>query len=292
MLENIVDKFQSNVCIVEIEGNSFCNRRCSYCINYYIDKTQKNDVMPRKLFQKIIDELANVSYKRMITFHRYNEPFYNRNEEILFRIQYARKKLPNARLIASSNADYLDSEYLRRIQEAGLDELYLQCHTEHMSHYTDQDIQNRISQINEQIGSFKGKFIHKEYATIFLTAYSGFKILTIQTKDFIRDGFTRGGIAKNVQSRPIEGPCYQPLTSMTIDYNGNVTICCNSVSYHENHKEYIMGNCNEKTLYEIYSSEKAVYYRENLMKGIREEICYQCNCNNRELALKYHVIDF
>lgn len=284
------NSFKKNVCIVEIESDSFCNRKCSYCINSLFDKTRENIVMPPILFEKIIRELAEVEYDRMVTFHRYNEPFHDQNNEILNRISFARKKLPNAILAVSSNADYIDENYLSLIRNSGLNELYLQCHIEDQEKLSIEDKKEWLQKINKKIGNFPGRYIYKENAIVFYTINSGFSKLTIQLKNFRAVGVDRGGLIKALQRTKISQPCYQPLTSMTIDFNGMVTMCCNTVSYIREHQDFIIGDCNINKLSEIYGSEKAVTLRKNLIQGNRMTICEYCNISNRKLVEKYKLL--
>lgn len=284
------NSFKKNVCIVEIESDSFCNRKCSYCINSLIDKTQNNIVMPRNLFEKIIQDLADIEYDRMVTFHRYNEPFHHQNYEILDRIAFARKKLSKAVLAVSSNADYIDKNYLSMIRNSGLNELYLQCHVEEQEQLSLEDKKELLQSINKKIGGFPGKYICKENAVIFFAFKSGFSILTIQIKNFRAVGVDRGGLIKSLQREQISQPCYQPLTSITIDFNGMVTMCCNTVSYINEHRDFIIGDCNISKLSEIYTSKKAVNLRQNLIQGKRMAICQYCDISNKKLVEKYKLL--
>lgn len=282
--------FKKNICIVEIESSSFCNRKCSYCINHYIDRFSENKIMLESTFRKIIDELAEIGYNRMITFHRYNEPFFDKNEMILERIAYARGKLPEANLVTSTNSDYLDKIYLQKIRMSGLDSLYCQCQTENYSSISVEEIKENILKINKRIGSFKGKFILKRDSCVFMSIGSGFKSLTIQARDFNNTGFNRGGIVKGIVKEGLKGPCYQPLISFTIDYNGKVTMCSNTVSYHNKHADYIIGDVTENTLTEIYQGSRAVKLRKELLDGVRYEICRSCTCDYRKYAEQNYVI--
>lgn len=286
----IIGDFKKNVCIVEIESSSFCNRRCSYCINSYIDRHSQNMIMPEEIFRKVINELADIGYDRMVTFHRYNEPFYDRNSMILDRISYARHKLPYANLVTSSNSDYLDAEYVQEIRKAGLDSLFCQCQTEDYVGKTIDDIKESILLINRRIGNFKGKFIEKEGSCVFTTVGSGFKSLTIQAKDFANTGFDRGGIVKGITTKGIKGPCYQPLTSFTIDYNGKVTMCLNTVSYHDEHAGYVIGDVAESTIFEIYQSPKALELRKQLLDGNRYRICHGCSSSYERYVKQYNIL--
>ena len=225
----------------------------------------------------------------MITFHRYNEPFFDKNSMILERIKYAREKLPYANLVTSSNSDYLDAEYVHKNRDAGLDSLYCQCQTEGYSEKPLEVIKENILNINKRIGNFKGKFAIDETSCVFVTVGSGFKSLTIQAKYFIKTGFNRGGIIGNVTTKGREGVCYQPLISFTIDFNGKATMCSNTVSYYKAHEDYVIGDCASNTIFEIYSSEKAIEFRKRLLSAKRQSICKDCSCSYEKYARQYNL---
>ena len=274
-----MSNFKENIIIIEIENSSFCNRQCNYCICYHIDRISKNEIMPPYLFKKIIDELALINYDKIITFHRYNEPFFDKNEMILERISYAKKMLPSATLMTSTNSDYLDEAYVQEIRRAGLDALYCQCHTEEYFNKNIEEIKESMLKINKIIGGFKGKFFVDQNSCVYTTVGSGFKCLTIQAKNFNEVGYPRGGIVEKVKRRKVTGLCYQPKISMTIDYNGSVSMCSNTVSYEKSHEKYIFGNCMVNTVFDIYNCDQAVKLREKITNGDREKICLNCDCN-------------
>lgn len=282
-----ITNFKDSVCIVEIENNSFCNRKCVYCINNYIDRLSENHIMQEELFKKIINELSSIDYDRELTFHRYNEPFYEKNDMILERISYARRKLPKATLETSSNGDYLDAEYVRKIKEAGLDKLHIQCHHNNCDMIEESQLKNEIMKLNRKIGGFKGKFYTKTDSFGYIAVDSGFKALTIRSTNFLKVGYSRGEIVKTTKKHRVEGPCFNPYLSFPIDYNGNVCICHSTVSYHESHKDYVIGNCMNQTIFEIYGSDKALELRRHLMQGKREKICQYCHGSLTSRLKKY-----
>lgn len=288
-METNVERFLNNISIIEIESNSLCNRKCSYCINAHIYRRNENEVLKEDAYKKLIDDLANIGYERTITFHRYNEPFLKKNNMILFRIAYARKMLPKAKLVISSNGDYLDAEYLDKIAASGLDELYLQCHIENYNSISMAEKKKIITELNSKIGKYQGKFIQRETSIVFVTVKSPFKTLTIEIKDFKNDGFDRGGIITEMGEEDIIGGCFGPLTTMPIDYNGNVMICCNCVSYHKQHKKYVIGNIFDDNIVNIYNSALAKKIQKKLYEGDRLDICKKCVCNYYKYKKEYKI---
>ena len=271
------DTFKNNVKIVEIENNSYCNRRCVYCINHYIDRHTENHIMPFALFEKIINELTCIDYEGELTFHRFNEPFYDKNEWILHRITYARERLPHASLEISTNGDFLDLEYLKKVRRTGLDKLYIQYQHDDYSSLSKEELMNKISDINQRIGGFRGKFYEKKNGLVYITVDSGFRTLTIQVEDYKKIGFTRGGIVKTIERRQRNSSCDKPIVSFPVDFNGKVCICHSTVSYHDAHKDYVIGDCNDQTIYDIYNAKKAQNIRKRFLNNEFEHICDNCD---------------
>src|ERR1700730_14562092 len=54
---------------VELEVNSMCNRKCSYCPN--VSDKRPLDYMEESLFEKVIQELAAIDFDGRISYHFY-----------------------------------------------------------------------------------------------------------------------------------------------------------------------------------------------------------------------------
>ena len=101
---------------VEIEVNSGCNRRCSYCPNATVK--QKNIPMPVELFHRIIDQLSDLSFCGRISYHFYNEPLLRSDLEDL--VTYAKVNLRHAKQILYTNGQYLDSRRYQTLLVSGI----------------------------------------------------------------------------------------------------------------------------------------------------------------------------
>ena len=55
-METNVERFLNNISIIEIESNSLCNRKCSYCINAHIYRRNENEVLKEDAYKKLIDD--------------------------------------------------------------------------------------------------------------------------------------------------------------------------------------------------------------------------------------------
>ena len=105
--------------IIEIELASFCNRKCWFCPNSFIDRKSQSIELPDATYLKLINNLAEIDYDKLLNFHRFNEPLANK-DLILKRVKQARSALPRAKLGIYTNGDYLDRAYLDALRDAGV----------------------------------------------------------------------------------------------------------------------------------------------------------------------------
>ena len=89
--------FKASVRLIEIEIHSYCNRTCDFCPNSFLDRRSHKTVLDPALYSKIMDDLASIDYRGVITYSRYNEPTSDR-PLFIERLREARAKLPNAQL--------------------------------------------------------------------------------------------------------------------------------------------------------------------------------------------------
>lgn len=113
--------------MVEIEIFSFCNRKCWFCPNSFIDRNSTNILMQEELYLKILNELKSINYNNMISYSRYNEPTSNR-KIFIKRLKQAKTIIPNATLHTNTNGDFLSRDYLDELYEAGLKSMNIQSY--------------------------------------------------------------------------------------------------------------------------------------------------------------------
>src|SRR5215203_3268494 len=112
--------------VVEIEVNSRCNRRCIYCPNSLPSFPTAERYMSRKLFEKIIFELAGIEFSGRLSFHFFNEPLLRRDLEEL--VKWARPQLPLAYFVLYTNGDLLTEKRYTALLDAGMDHFLVTRH--------------------------------------------------------------------------------------------------------------------------------------------------------------------
>lgn len=206
----------NNIRLIEIELFSQCNRQCKFCPNSFIDRHSTNIEMNDEVFEKVIDELVEIKYKKYISFSRYNEPFMH-IKILRKRVDYIKQKLPDAKLVSNTNSDYDTTTFEKDID------------------ITHMDYSKPLTfKINNRGGSLKGDF----------------PLRTL--------------------------PCLEPTYFIGIDYTGDIVPCCNIRHDIELHKNYILGNVKNNTLYDILNTRKAKSIRSSVKHKLFTDVCKYC----------------
>ena len=80
----------------------------------------------------------------------------------------------------------------------------------------------------------------------------------------------RGGMLKNAEysikplKKSLSRPCYYLSYNFFVDYNGDVLMCC-----HDWGKKNILGNLNNQSFYDIWTSQLSEMSRKTVMRGNR-----------------------
>ncbi|MDD5016023.1 MAG: SPASM domain-containing protein [Atribacterota bacterium] len=232
---------------LDIEINTNCNRRCSYCPNSVSERSSKKNekLMPEETYRKIINELADINFNGRISPSLYGEPLLEKRLNKF--IKYTRKKLPKVKIVILTNGDYLTIDIFKELIESGTNEFMVTQH--------DEKVASNIVELFEYIKKYRKyrKFVK----------YNHFTSETPLCN--------RGGLVKpKVQNKTPR--CATPDNPVVIDYAGNVLLCCND--YHSLIK---FGNINNQKLLEIWFGEQYKKMRRDIRKGIFElPICKKC----------------
>lgn len=111
---------------VEIEVNSFCNRKCEYCPNSLFEFPYLPEYMSNEIFEKILTELVLLDYSGSMSYHFYNEPLLRHDLEQLVKRTHSR--LPAVRQILYTNGSLLTNERYINLKEAGINNFIITNH--------------------------------------------------------------------------------------------------------------------------------------------------------------------
>ena len=194
--------------------------------------------MPAEIFEKVIDELSTIGYDGMISPHRYGEPLLDKRLPDL--IKYARDHLPKAEIIIFSNGDFLDERTYQILSNSGVNKFVITQHSKTMPSGVKELLD---SELNVPI------IINK-----------------------IEKLSNRGGLINVSPAEREKYPDCFLIESLTIDYAGNVVLCCNDYN-----SSIILGNVLENDLLHIWNNPRYKKLRKMLCKRIYDlPICQKC----------------
>ncbi|WP_313070483.1 SPASM domain-containing protein [Lacrimispora sp.] len=224
---------------IEIETINRCNGNCDFCPVSIHHDTRKYTVMDNLLFEKIINQLAEINYCGKIALFSNNEPFLDPN--IIDRHKYTREKLPHARIHLFTNGTLLDLENFTNVMKY-LDELIIDNYQQELKLIKPcKEIQSYCEQHPEL----------KSKVTIVLR--KPHEILS-----------SRGGDAPNREKVCMypEAKCVLPFKQMIIRPDGKVSLCCNDPL-----GKNTLGDASKDPLLEIWNNDRYKMIRQCLYNG-------------------------
>ncbi|MDR1772926.1 MAG: SPASM domain-containing protein [Hungatella sp.] len=238
---------------IEIETINRCNGICDFCpISKHYD-TREYAVMNRMLFEKIIDQLAEMDYSGKLALFSNNEPFLD--QDIIDKHKYAREKLPKARMHLFTNGTLLNLEKFVTVTKY-LDELIIDNYQQELKLIKPcAEIQAYCEQHPEL----------KEKVTIVLR--KPHEILS-----------SRGGDAPNKSKVDMfpDAKCVLPFKQMIIRPDGKVSLCCNDPL-----GKNTLGDVSKESLLDIWYNDKFKMVRQCLHEGRRNwGHCIHCDAFN------------
>lgn len=251
-----------NLRLIELELHSYCNRKCDWCPNSYIDRKSKTEWLDYNIFISLLEELKANGYCGKFSFSRYNEPFSN-PEELRGAMQLVKHYFPSTTIVSNTNGDYINEDIIKNME---VDELTIM----------DYDYKGR-NYVLQKMRSWNLKCI-QEFSHYFVATHGDKKILYYYSwleKAKISD---RGGNLKDWSLQKRDYPCKEPLFFIGINYDGTVSPCCNVRNDCKN-RNYILGDLNKQSLSEMMESELYLDFVNAVTIGnFTEDMpCYYCN---------------
>ena len=243
---------------LEINITDLCNRKCFFCpkSNRKIFPN-RNEFLTDELFERIMNQLASLSFKGRISFCGLSEPFMHKN--LVSLVLIAKKLCPQSYLDILTNGDFLTIVNVKALFKSGLDNIKISMYDGPHQIESFNSIKEKCSLSDEQF------VIRKRY----LSSGNSFG-MTINN---------RGGSVKLKEygiiplKEPLQRSCYYPFHKLIIDYNGDVMICpCDW------EKKYVIGNLRKESILDIWTSEAITKVRLRLIKKDRSNPpCQKCD---------------
>ena len=252
---------------VEISESGMCNRKCSFCPRSDPDYPDVNEFISEKLHKKLCDELSELNYSGLIIYSGFVEPMLDKN--IYKLIEYAKSKNPKARIEIVSNGDVLNAERLLKIYDHGVDRMLI-------SLYDGEEQYFKFKKLGEDLNLNDYQYVlRKRYLP--------------EEQDFGITLSNRGGMLKNAeykiapQKEKIKQKCFYPSYKFFLDYNGDVLMCS-----HDWGKKNVLGNLNNQSFKDIWSSDKYMEARQKLNNSDRSiSPCNVCDVAGTLIGSKH-----
>jgi MoaA/NifB/PqqE/SkfB family radical SAM enzyme len=239
--------------------------------------------MPESTWQAILGGLKAVGYDGTLVWSRYSEPLSERR--ILERIREVREVAPRARIAINSNGDYLEADYLRELEEAGLDRLWIDVY------FPDEEVYNQ-----QAATAYHDKFlkrIKRESQLLRERPELSYRIASerLEIVTHVRnvaamqmmDLSDRGGLIQIARKTSRLSPCYAPYKHLVIDWDGSVVVCCQLRSDSPSHQQGVIGKIGSEGLSLVDAYVQLAGWREGLRDyGQKTGLCATCNVSEYE----------
>lgn len=269
--------FKSGVGTVAIETSAQCNRQCAYCPNSRYDRRQADGLLDYEAFERVIDDLAAIGYNRLIAPTGLNEPLLHL-DDFTARLMLIRSRLPKARIVVSTNGDFLDREAFDALVSAGANEIDIAAHLTDEP-YSEAGVLARVQAMGQTLGLTPILADFEAHAAlVFRLAGSDISVV-MRLKDYARVGHNWGGTLPEIgpQTRGRTAPCLRPLDNFVITHKGDVAGCIPTGGTSPEVADCIFGNVGTESIFDVYCGPKMVAWRRQAMTtGAKRAPCATC----------------
>ncbi len=273
-----------NPSILQIENTNFCNARCIMCP--HVSMKRKQRTMTQEEFEKIIDNVLS-SYKiKRIVMNGFGEPFVDKGA--VEKIEYVNKKYPSVKVDMFTNGALLDKQTTDKLLKTKLDRITFSINGTKKNYH-------KIMQLNYDDTMKNVMYFlteNRRRRKRILTNIS-LMILDDNTKDikkfikfwsqfadsvrFYPPNDWAGGLKNIIYKTPFSidkrWPCIYLWNNITVDVNGNLTMCCRDYE-----SKVIFGNLLKQDIRDIRNSIKFKELQDNHLKhNFIDPVCNVCD---------------
>ena len=265
----------SHIKRIDIEIQSFCNRKCAWCPNNTIDRSFYK-ILPDFMFTKLLKELKEYDFNKNndaeLTFLGFQEIFFN---PILLkkRINEVRQYFKTININLNTNGDFLTKNSLMNLNVNVINVMDYDC--KGVQYWTNKLLNLSCTNLIVQNNDIKAKFNNIWIrVTCNWPKHAG---LENRGGYFSKDNLTNLKWKNDMCLRVV--PCPEPVYNINISYNGSVTPCCHIRFDDVKHEQYILGNLSNSSLYDIIFGEKMINFQKQITSLNYENYPMPCkNC--------------
>lgn len=281
---------------VHLESDSRCNARCVMCPREGMERYQ--GPMARKLFDRAVDQVKAFPTVELLHFHLNGEPLLLGADELVRRLDYARRWLQRPRLLFFTNASLLDEYFTHALLDSALDEIAFSVDGGDKLSYERVRVGLQWEKVIGNIKFFveenikRGRRI-KTHAFIVPQKGNEGTIEAFHTlfRDMGVDDVGGSGVqnigglvdskALKLKEQYDKGdkrmPCWRIFVDIDVLADGRVPVCCQDVR-----GLHILGDIKKQTLEAIWHGEAMANVRLSHLGRLQEQIEFCSACDYME----------
>tara|TARA_Y100000590_G_scaffold305812_1_gene344963 strand:+ start:202 stop:1125 length:924 start_codon:yes stop_codon:yes gene_type:complete len=247
---------------LDINPTELCNRRCVFCPRSDVDLYPNQNLhISLDLCSKIADELRSLNYKGGVALSGYGEP--TLHPEFIEMVKIFGKDI-RTELITSG--DFITPQVAADLYKAGISQILVSLYNG----------PHQVEPFHEIFAKAKVPRSHYFLRDRWYNMESDYGVKLTNRAGTV----TEGNQVEVLENRP----CFYTHYSMSIDWNGDVLLCVQDWN-----KKIKMGNLNNQSLLEVWSSPNFNKYRKVLGNGKRALMpCKACNTDGTLHGKNHH----
>jgi radical SAM protein with 4Fe4S-binding SPASM domain len=224
--------------------------------------------------QSVIKSLSRHDYEGWLAFHNYNEPL--ANPRIIREVASARQQLAHAALTIYTNGDYLTDDLFRELTIAGVAQMRITVypHPLHNGETSHASLWQWLEKRPFLQGGRWNEVILRQGPALVKDNRMALEIISPDISRY----YDRGGTLPALSISREDRPCFITSHSLSIDYRGDIKMCCNVVTHHSPHQQYLFGNVRECDAIDVWNSPRfaAIRRAHRQSKWSDTPICATC----------------
>jgi|GEM_PF-2245996 len=276
-----IERVLNDVDCIEIGTTNVCNRKCVSCpvgTSDIADKLTASSVTDSH-FSRILSNLSAFKHKAFsLSLHEYNEPLKDRS--ILDKYRLAGRAFTKAKLTLFTNGDMIHSQKkgfysLEQFYGVGIRHIRISIY----------DANPAKSKVFDRLGIERCAFkryqnrIKNRLEFSHFTEYQGEEVLVRVLFLSTQKLSNRGGIIASDKQVSRQGICSLPRRTLSIDYKGNLKMCCNVHHMEEGADTWMHGSLLDTPISDILMSDSYANMRNKTAIGdyAQLEKCQVCD---------------
>ena len=270
--------------IVQIEATNICNAKCTFCPRD--DMARRQGIMEMPLFQKIVDECAELGI-RHLRMHNYGEAFLDKR--LPEKIRYAKARgIPEVGVI--TNGSLLGPDVARAVVEAGLDAINISLDAAGRETFESTRLGLKFDKVmanleglvrlKQELGRVRPKlilsFVRQDNSAeeqAFIDRWS-----RVADKIHITEMHNWAGALD--RTADVNFPCYRPWLTFTALWDGRVSLCCADFD-----GKVVLGDLRTSSIRDIWNHDAYRRVRREHLESGGPDICRNCDLPAKDSPL-------